>query len=167
MTGQFDRRRYNQAAARQRLAREQGRSFPVPARISAALELRGLDGPQVDEACGVVEPAVDQWESGELIPTTAQVAALAPFVCVSSKGGPYDDQSFVAGFHTGQMWMTLQAAKDTSVTTIDLTVRAPLVDQLELIGMYFGFPVMQVQPGLPGMDEWAMVRLSTAATNPE
>lgn len=51
--------------------------FPVPARITTALDLRGLYGPEVDEACGVAEPAVDQWEAGEIEPTPEQVARLA------------------------------------------------------------------------------------------
>ena len=42
-----------------------------------ALDLRGLEGPEVDIACGVVEPAVDMWEAGTLVPTREQVAALA------------------------------------------------------------------------------------------
>jgi transcriptional regulator with XRE-family HTH domain len=50
---------------------------PEPTRITAALNLRELYGPEVDRACGVAEPAVDMWESGELVPTDEQVAALA------------------------------------------------------------------------------------------
>jgi hypothetical protein len=65
------------------LAREQARdrdelqASPVPWRITLALDSRGLDGPEVDIACGVVEPAVDQWERGEVVPTREQVEALA------------------------------------------------------------------------------------------
>lgn len=50
---------------------------PEPTRITAALDLRGLHGPEVDHACGVEEPAVDQWETGELVPTPGQVKRLA------------------------------------------------------------------------------------------
>lgn len=46
-------------------------------RITLALDARGLDGPEVDAACGVEEPTVDKWETGELTPTPEQVAALA------------------------------------------------------------------------------------------
>lgn len=45
--------------------------------ITMALDLRGLDGPEVDEACGVQEPGVDLWEQGELYPTFEQLCALA------------------------------------------------------------------------------------------
>lgn len=54
-----------------------GGRLPVPARITLALDTRQLYGPEVDEACGVEEPAVDEWEAGTRIPTVAQVAALA------------------------------------------------------------------------------------------
>lgn len=50
---------------------------PVPSRITDALDSRGLYGPDVDRACGVEEPAVDQWETGELVPTPEQLAKLA------------------------------------------------------------------------------------------
>ena len=50
---------------------------PTPDRITSALNIRGLYGPEVDEALGGVEPMVDEWESGERVPTFAQVKALA------------------------------------------------------------------------------------------
>lgn len=55
---------------------------PVPARISIALNApaagrRRLEGPDVDVACGAVEPAVDMWEAGLEVPTRDQVERLA------------------------------------------------------------------------------------------
>jgi transcriptional regulator with XRE-family HTH domain len=50
---------------------------PTPERITQALNLRELYGPEVDEALGGEEPMVDEWESGERIPTLEQVQALA------------------------------------------------------------------------------------------
>ena len=54
---------------------------PVPARISWALDSRGLEGPEVDEQVGTFEgnPAgdVDDWEDARAVPTRAQVAMLA------------------------------------------------------------------------------------------
>jgi hypothetical protein len=73
-------------AARQAAARETarleaeyraGRVMPHPDRITAALDLRCLDGPEVDRACLAEEPAVDQWEAGEACPTWEQLVALA------------------------------------------------------------------------------------------
>jgi hypothetical protein len=49
----------------------------VPHRITLALDICNLDGPGVDEACGVEEPAVDRWERGTLYPTWDQLCRLA------------------------------------------------------------------------------------------
>ena len=50
---------------------------PTPERITTALDLRMLYGLEVDRALGGEEPMVDEWESGERVPTFAQVQALA------------------------------------------------------------------------------------------
>jgi hypothetical protein len=50
---------------------------PTPQRITTALDMRELYGPEVDQALGGKEPMVDEWESGERIPTFAQMQALA------------------------------------------------------------------------------------------
>ncbi len=47
-----------------------------PLAITMALNSRGMNGPEVDEALGVVEPTVDLWESGELTPTHEDVRRL-------------------------------------------------------------------------------------------
>jgi hypothetical protein len=53
----------------------------VPARITLALDLRGLHGPGVDQAVGTWEgnPTgdVDDWEAGRATPSHAQVRQLA------------------------------------------------------------------------------------------
>lgn len=49
----------------------------VPHRITLALNLRELYGPEVDLACGAKEPDVDQWEAGEKYPAWPQLLALA------------------------------------------------------------------------------------------
>ena len=74
----------------------------VPARITLALDLRGLDGPEVDIACGTVEPYVDLWECGLEIPTEEQVRLLAdltgfpvPFFYLPIKPGPLTGPMFL------------------------------------------------------------------------
>lgn len=56
----------------------------VPARITAALDARGLEGPGVDLLCGTFEgnPAgdVDAWEAGTAVPDRGQVRMLAALV---------------------------------------------------------------------------------------
>jgi transcriptional regulator with XRE-family HTH domain len=60
---------------RQAIEARQGR--PYPERITLALDARALYGPEVDVACGAVEPAVDRWETGEEEPTWEQLEKLA------------------------------------------------------------------------------------------
>lgn len=48
-----------------------------PRAITAALDMRALYGPEVDRACGVEEPAVDQWEAGQRYPSWEQLQALS------------------------------------------------------------------------------------------
>ena len=52
----------------------------VPHRITLLLDARGLYGPDVDLACGAVEPAIDEWEAGTRYPTWPQLVALARLV---------------------------------------------------------------------------------------
>lgn len=52
----------------------------IPDRITSSLDLRMLDGPEVDEQCGAHEPEVDLWEAGKLYPSWSQVEALARLV---------------------------------------------------------------------------------------
>ena len=52
-------------------------STPNPARITTALDLANLYGPEVDVALGGAEPMVDQWEAGKLTPTRTQMHQLA------------------------------------------------------------------------------------------
>lgn len=76
-TNRSDRVRFAAAAARQTNERLLATAKPVPARITMALDMRNLDGPDVDTACGAVEPAVDLWECGVEVPTPEQLVLLA------------------------------------------------------------------------------------------
>lgn len=62
---------------------QQGRIYPH--RITAALDLNNLQGPEIDQACGVKEPCVDMWEAGELYPTWTQLQALAKLCKVTTR----------------------------------------------------------------------------------
>ena len=50
---------------------------PTPQRITTALDLCELYGPEVDRALGGEEPMVDEWESGARVPGVAQMQALS------------------------------------------------------------------------------------------
>lgn len=81
MTGNVKRFRqrgsYAAALARQESDRLIAARKIVPARITLALDLRGLEGPEVDAACGAAEPDVDMWELGLAVPSPEQVAKLS------------------------------------------------------------------------------------------
>lgn len=71
------RRRMERTIAAERAYREWAAGKAIPYRITQALNLRALYGPEVDEACGVEEPAVDEWEAGVRYPSWDQLRALA------------------------------------------------------------------------------------------
>lgn len=86
--GKTARQRFHDTAAEQKHQQELAAGIidedgvrvdatPVPQRISAALDLRELYGPDVDTACGAAEPDVDEWELGISVPTREQVRLLA------------------------------------------------------------------------------------------
>ena len=55
-------------------------SWPERTRITSALDARGMDGPEVDEALGVanaLDTVVDAWVAGEEVPTMEEVRRLA------------------------------------------------------------------------------------------
>jgi hypothetical protein len=71
------RERYGAAISRQRAERLIATGKVVPARITMALDIRDLEGPEVDIACGAAEPDVDMWELGLAVPSPEQVTLLA------------------------------------------------------------------------------------------
>jgi hypothetical protein len=75
--GKTGRERYLAVVAAQRADARRCAGPPTPTQITRALDLAGLDGPEVDVACGGVEPMVDEWEAGTRIPTGDQIRALA------------------------------------------------------------------------------------------
>lgn len=56
-----------------------------PWRITMYLNAKALYGPEVDQACGVEEPAVDLWEAGKLYPTWEQTLLLCQLVGVTPR----------------------------------------------------------------------------------
>ena len=69
--------KFDAAAERHDPAAYYAGKTPTPERITTALDLRALYGPEVDRALGGEEPMVDEWESGARIPDLTQVQALA------------------------------------------------------------------------------------------
>lgn len=68
---------YAAATQNQAARRDWEAGLIAPYLITTALDMCRLDGPGIDEACGVEEPTVDLWESGLVYPTWEQLCALA------------------------------------------------------------------------------------------
>lgn len=75
---------------------------------------------------------------GEEEPAT-EYGLVYPFVVCRSAGGPYEDQSFVAGVQAGMATAALTAISGAGGDGYHATVYPPLVAQLELIAMHHGF----------------------------
>lgn len=82
---------------------------------------------------------------------------VMPFVVCASQGGPYEDDSFVAGYHLGE----ISAMLAQEIAEYQTTIRTASVPQLDLIAMRWGYsfttvgPMAEVDP-----DEWTQVILT-------
>lgn len=61
---------------------------------------------------------------------------VMPFVAVVSKGGPYDDPSFVAGYQAGEINGKLESRRIAAATFLIYTT---LIEQVDLIAMRHGY----------------------------
>lgn len=84
---------------------------------------------------------------------------VVPFQVVTSKGGPYDDEAFVAGYQCGEIDAKLAVAAAGGLPEVKLPiVRRALLPQLELHGMRYGYTTMTASPPVvPGLEDWCAV----------
>lgn len=68
----------------------------------------------------------------------ADYSLVMPFVVCRSQGGPYDDQSFVAGWEMGALDALLA---NFPTRRFGRTVRTASMPQVELIAMRYGYTV--------------------------
>jgi hypothetical protein len=72
---------------------------------------------------------------------------VMPFVVCRSKGGPYDDGSFAAGWQAGEIDQALRVAEQGPAVRLRYPmVYAALIPQLELIGMKHGWLKFEAVP---------------------
>lgn len=69
-------------------------------------------------------------------PEDVEYELVMPFVVVTSKGGPYDDEAFTAGWQLGGLDEYL--SKPSRYLPMNITVPAPCVPQVDLIAMRNG-----------------------------
>lgn len=91
----------------------------------------------------------------------AEYGLVMPFVVCASQGGPYEDQSFVAGWECGALDAKLAGVADVGGVTIVRHVRTASVPQLDLIAMRYGFKVT-AEPWDEHPDEWSHVTITNA-----
>jgi hypothetical protein len=102
-----------------------------PERVTTALDIMGLEGPEVDVACLAREPAVDDWEAGRSVPTWEQLTALAAltefpvtFFFIEPTATPGD--TFICG-EGGCDVLPGRAAKNVAITAGMRSVDANVV----------------------------------------
>jgi len=88
---------------------------------------------------------------------------VMPFVVCQSKGGPYDDSSFTAGFAAGMLWIQLGLGElGLGRLPEPQAMRNDLLPQVDLIAMHHGWTT-RVEPY---DDEWAMVEFVPVGSAP-
>lgn len=82
---------------------------------------------------------------------------MLPFVVCRSRGGPYDDESFVAGFQCGEIDRALSVAYLVRAQQVRFpTVYARLLPQLDLVAMRHLYQVGPVRV-IESAPQWADV----------
>jgi hypothetical protein len=77
---------------------------------------------------------------GQDQPESKAMELVMPFVVVASKGGPYDDESFAAGWQAGQIEGALATAVHLGATRLHFPIfRTALLKQVDLIAMRHGY----------------------------
>lgn len=82
---------------------------------------------------------------------------IMPYIVCKSQGGPYDDESFVAGVRMQQINDILERDASTPGKSVFSTYQSPgLLPQLDLVAMQHGY-VMESIPWDEHPDDWALV----------
>ncbi len=83
-------------------------------------------------------------DESESFPDEVEYEEVMPLVVVKTQGGPYDDESFVAGWQAAQIEAALGYAELTRATAVGPWVAYPaLHDQLDLVAMKKGFQITE------------------------
>lgn len=86
---------------------------------------------------------------------------VEPFVVCRSKGGPYDDEAFVAGVQWARAEADLERLTGIALvgagTSVEGYFSAALVPQFDLTAMRYGWRI-EVEPWPEAPDEWALIR---------
>lgn len=69
-------------------------------------------------------------------PGRDEYGLVMPFVCVTSRDGPYEDVAFVAGYQVGSIDARLADRRIAATTEM---LYAPLREQVDLVAMRHGY----------------------------
>lgn len=86
---------------------------------------------------------------------------VMPFIVVESKGGPYADDAYTAGWEAGELWSRFHAAALHQSVPQPVTVRTTNAKQIELIAMKNGFTITKWTVE-PEYGEWTTLEFSIA-----
>lgn len=83
---------------------------------------------------------------------------LIPFVTVTSRGGPHDDASYVAGYQCGRLDAKLAVVSTLDVlgARFDVVLAEASEPQADLLAMHHGFSLVRLGDPLLG---WVCLRL--------
>lgn len=85
-------------------------------------------------------------------------APVMPFLPVTSKGGPFDDQAYVAGYEMGLLCRAL--SDEDATEPISQVILSANVGQADLLAMRFGWHLEAVFPADDGT--WTAIELLRA-----
>lgn len=97
-------------------------------------------------------------DEGEDQDGSATWGLVMPFVVCASRGGPYDDQSFVAGYAAGRLAVLLESLATCGGSGTRFTVHTGLLPQLDLMAMRHGFTLDSAP--CPEADGWSTATFS-------
>lgn len=86
----------------------------------------------------------------------AEYGLVMPFTVCTSKGGPYDDASFVAGYEMG----LLDARLADGPARVNASLRSDSIPQIDLLAMRHGYAVA-TEPWEDG-SEWTLCEFTKA-----
>lgn len=93
----------------------------------------------------------------------AEYSMLMPFIAVTSKGGPFDDASYCAGYEMGQLDAALQAGPRLH----QVTIRTANVEQADLMAMRYGYTAKADGPSECGTWTWVEFEPMRSLDQPE
>ncbi len=89
-------------------------------------------------------------------PIDTEYELIMPFIVCQSNGGPYDDDSFVAGWELGKLDVELPTHAALGYQSLSRLAHAGTVPQVELLAMKHGFRVRHVSDD---QDGWVNIDL--------